>query len=177
MKHHATPGSRPLPPSLSLSLAVRGPLHTLHPGDVVCAERGERLETLLGSCVAIVLTDRRHTVGAMCHIVHTRQPTDGVPATGAYAEVAFDTMFELLRTRGIDPRQCLAYVYGGGNMFPGHFAPTGCGHVGERNAAWVLDELERDGISVLIQDLGGCAYRRLSWTVGPDTPRVISVPV
>ncbi|MCU0686006.1 MAG: hypothetical protein MUF34_27800, partial [Polyangiaceae bacterium] len=45
-------------------------VHTLMPGDVACADRGERMETLLGSCIAIVLTDRRNTVGAMCHIVH-----------------------------------------------------------------------------------------------------------
>ena len=29
---------------------------TLHPGDVACAERGERLATLLGSCVAYLLS-------------------------------------------------------------------------------------------------------------------------
>ena len=46
------------------TLEPPGPLHTLHPGDVVCAERGDRMETLLGSCVAVVLTDPRRTVGA-----------------------------------------------------------------------------------------------------------------
>jgi chemotaxis protein CheD len=30
---------------------------TLHPGDVVLGLRGDRLQTLLGSCVAVVLTD------------------------------------------------------------------------------------------------------------------------
>ena len=50
-----------LPPALSKVLA---------PGDVAIGTRGDRFETLLGSCVAIVLTDPRRTVGAMCHIVH-----------------------------------------------------------------------------------------------------------
>ncbi|MEI2679695.1 MAG: chemotaxis protein CheD [Burkholderiaceae bacterium] len=109
-----------------------GQLHTLHPGDVVCAERGERMETLLGSCVAIVLTDPRRTLGAMCHIVHASRATAGVAETGAYAEVALDTMYALLRERGIDPRQCEAYVYGGGNMFPQLFNQIA--HVGERNS-------------------------------------------
>lgn len=60
-------------------------VHTLHPGDVVCAERGDRLETLLGSCVAIVLTDPRRTIGAMCHIVHCSRALAGAPETSAYA--------------------------------------------------------------------------------------------
>lgn len=151
------------------------PVVTLHPGDVVCAERGERLETLLGSCVAVVLTDPRRTVGAMCHIVHTGQAVAGVVETGAYGGVALDTMYMLLRERGIDPRQCEAYAYGGGNMFPSLCESRG--HVGQRNARWALDALACDGVRVILHDLGGAAYRRLSWTVGPGAPQVTAVPV
>jgi chemotaxis protein CheD len=148
--------------------------YTLHPGDVVCCERGDRLETLLGSCVAIILTDPRRTIGAMCHIVHAGQSASSAPDNAAYADVALATMYQLLRERGIDPMQCEAYLYGGGNMFPGMVAH---GHVGERNARWVCDALAEDGVRVLAQDLGGCAYRRLSWTVGMDAPQVTSVTV
>ena len=63
-------------------------LHVLHPGDVVCAEQGEQLETLLGSCVAIVLTDPRRTVAVMCHFVHSRSATDGRANDGQYAEAS-----------------------------------------------------------------------------------------
>jgi chemotaxis protein CheD len=48
---------QPMPPDLPDS-GVR----TLLPGDVAVGARGMRLETLLGSCVAIVLTDPRRTV-------------------------------------------------------------------------------------------------------------------
>ncbi len=146
----------------------------LHPGDVVCGERGDRLETLLGSCVAIILTDPRRTCGVMCHIVHAGRSTATTPANAAYADVALATMYQLLRERGIDPMQCEAYLYGGGNMFPDLVTH---GHVGERNARWACDALAEDGVRVLAQDLGGCAYRRLSWTVGMDAPQVTSVPV
>lgn len=152
----------------------RAVVHTLHPGDVVCADRGDRLETLLGSCVAIVLTDPRRTLGAMCHIVHASRALAGTAETTAYASAALDAMHAKLRARGIDPRQCEAYVYGGGNMFPDLFQTT---HVGDCNARWVLDALARDGVRVLVQDLGGHTYRRLSWTVGPEAPQVTAVPV
>jgi hypothetical protein len=49
-----------------------GAVYLLHPGDVVCAERGDTLETLLGSCIAVLLSDRKRTIAAMCHIVHCR---------------------------------------------------------------------------------------------------------
>ena len=151
-----------------------GAVHVLHPGDVACGERGDRFETLLGSCVAIVLTDPRRTLGAMCHIVHSPMRHAAWHDTGAYADVALDTMYTLLRARGINPALCEAYVYGGGNMFPGVFTSQ---HVGEANATWALDALAQDGVRVLQHDLGGTSYRRLRWTVGPDVPHVSAVPV
>ena len=146
----------------------------LHPGDVACADSGDRLETLLGSCVAIVMTDPRRTIGAMCHIVHASLPVTGMPHTTAYADKALDTMYAQLRARGINPLLCEAWVYGGGNMFPDQFTTS---HVGDQNANWALDALAHDGVRVLFHDLGGSAYRRLGWTVGPDAPEVSAVPV
>lgn len=149
-------------------------VHTLHPGDVGCCNSGERLETLLGSCVAIVLTDPRRTVGAMCHIVHSRPAPSGSQATAAYADVALKVMYGMLLARGIAPRLCDAYVYGGGNMFPSIVRDS---HVGSQNVEWVLDALADDGIQVLRHDTGGRTYRRLGWTVGPGLPQVTAIEV
>lgn len=151
-----------------------GKVHILHPGDVVCANRGERLETLLGSCVAIVLTDPWRTVGAMCHIVHSQPATSQARSSSAFANVALERMYTLLRARGIEPLLCEAYVYGGGNMFPDIVMQSS---VGDNNAQWALEALARDGVPVLLHDLGGNTYRQLSWAVGPDLPQVIAVAV
>lgn len=151
------------------------PTHTLHPGDVRCALRGERLVTLLGSCVAVVLTDPRRTVGAMCHIVHA--PGGDLTRRGssaAWGDLALETMQRQLLGRGIQPRMCEAYVFGGGNMFPQLYEGP---HVGQGNAAWTLGALAGAGIRVISQDLGGAAYRRLSWTVGPEAPVVEAIPI
>ena len=139
------------------------PTHFLHPGDVALALEGERLETLLGSCVAVILTDPRRTVGAMCHIVHSCQPPAGAHQDTAYASNAMNAMFARLRAVGIEPRLCQAYVFGGGNMFPDVFSTH---HVGSGNVAWVLDFLQRSGIKVMDQSVGDPCYRKIGWTVG-----------
>lgn len=147
----------------------------LHPGDVACGDRGDRLETLLGSCVAIVLTDPRRTVGVMCHIVHARPPAVARDAaSAAYAPQALWMMQRLLLERGITPQLCEAWVYGGGNMFP---QMANAPDVGERNTAWALRTLAEQGVRVLRHDTGGHAYRRLAWTIGPGEPEVTAVPV
>jgi chemotaxis protein CheD len=149
-------------------------VHTLHPGQLAIAERGERLETLLGSCVAVIMTDARRSLGSMCHIVHASTPVHAHQETCAFGPLALAAMEALLLSRGIRPKLCQAYVYGGGNMFPQHYPSGG---VGDRNAEWVLAALVGRGVEVLVQDIGGQVYRRLSWTVGTEEPQVTSVLV
>ncbi|HUN90584.1 MAG TPA: chemotaxis protein CheD [Burkholderiaceae bacterium] len=150
------------------------PTHVLHPGDVVVATRGHRLETLLGSCVAIILTDPARTVGAMSHVVHTGPMSVGSPSGTMHGESALQRMFALLRECALNPLMCEAYVIGGGNMFPRLVAGD---TVGEANIRWALDALSSRGIRTLATDAGGTTYRRLRWTVGPSAPDIVAVDV
>jgi chemotaxis protein CheD len=158
--------------------APREPARVLHPGDVAVAGRGERLETLLGSCVAVVLADPRRTVGAMCHVVHALPAPAGRASGGAHGDTALALMFARLRGLGIEPRLCEAWVYGGGHMFPRLLAARpDDAHVGSHNVQWALAALAAHGIRVLDRCVGGNAYRRLGWTVGTEPPEVVAVPV
>ena len=158
----AAPAEPPLAPAVVAQV--------LHPGDVVLAQRGDRLETLLGSCVAVILTDPRRTLAAMCHIVHSgRAPADTRGDATTHAEPALAAMFALLRSNGIQPQLCEAYLFGGSNMFPQLYAQA---HVGSNNTSWALGALADLGIGLVGHDTGGNAYRRITWTVGPDTPQV-----
>lgn len=146
----------------------------VHPGGIAIAERGARFETLLGSCVAIILTDPRRTIGAMCHIVHSGATIQQAAGDTAHAEPALRTLFGMLRARGINPAMCDAFVYGGGNMFPALFDHA---HVGRSNSDWALDTLSQLKVPVIERDVGGTTYRKLSWTVGLDAPRVDAIEV
>lgn len=154
---------------------MAGPVtHTLHPGGLAFATHGERLDTLLGSCVAVVLTDPRRTVGVMCHIVHARPAPHAAGHSAAYADVALAGMYRLLHDNAIVPRFCEAYVYGGGNMFPDLVQNAS---VGDDNVQWVFDALAADGIPIVAHHVGGAVYRRLRWTVGHTAPQVHAVEV
>jgi len=159
-----------LPMVIAPSPNERAAVHVLHPGDVALAHEGDRLETLLGSCVAIILTDPRRTVAAMCHIVHSGlAPLDARGDETTHAEPALAAMFAALRSRGINPHLCEAFLYGGGNMFPSLFTQA---HVGEVNSRWAQDALADLGVRLVGCDVGGTTYRRVTWTVGPQPPCV-----
>jgi len=148
-----------------------GPVE-LMPGDVAIAQAGDQLKTLLGSCVTVILTDPRRTIGAMCHIVHVGIPNESNRHNTAYGVAAMHEMFTLMRSVGVNPKMCEAYAFGGGNMFPHIFNST---HVGLNNANWALDYLDHHGILIREQDLSGNGYRKVSWTVGPTAPVVETV--
>jgi chemotaxis protein CheD len=158
---------RRIAPSVLAGHAVKA--IELMPGDVVLGLAGDPMKTLLGSCVSVILTDPRRTVGAMCHIVHVGKPNATNTKNTAYGEVAMQEMFDRLMGIGIPPTRCQAYVYGGGNMFPQMFSTT---HVGAKNAEWVLDFLHDHGIAVVGDSLGGNGYRKVAWTVGREQPEV-----
>jgi chemotaxis protein CheD len=149
-----------------------GAVLELMPGDVAVGQAGEQFKTLLGSCVSVLLTDPRRTVGSMCHIVHVGMPNAENRHNTAYGVAAMHEMFTRLRAMGINPRMCQAYVYGGGNMFPNLFRAK---HVGASNVDWVLHYLDTHGVQVLDHCLGGNGYRKVSWTVGPLEPFVETV--
>lgn len=147
---------------------VRG-VYDLLPGDVALGQAGDLFKTLLGSCVAVILTDPRRTVAAMCHIVHVGQPNAANQHNTAYGVAAMDDMFRRLHAVGVTPRFCQAYVFGGGNMFPNLITSN---PIGGSNVSWVQHQLEHHQITVVNQCLGGNGYRKVSWTVGPTEPLV-----
>ncbi len=148
-----------------------GPVE-LMPGDVALGPTGAQFKTLLGSCVSVILTDPRRTLASMCHIVHVGLPNAENRHNTAYGVAAMHAMFAELRAHGINPQMCEAYVFGGGNMFPQLFRDK---HVGNSNVDWVLQYLQTHGVAVLEQSLGGNGYRKVSWTVGPQSPVVETV--
>ncbi|OQW88001.1 MAG: hypothetical protein BWK72_09590 [Rhodoferax ferrireducens] len=147
-------------------------VYELMPGDVALGYAGDQLKTLLGSCVSVILTDPRRTVGVMSHIVHVGRPNPANQHNTAYGSVAMAEMVRLLHSTGFSPRSCHAYVVGGGNMFPNLYTHH---HVGANNVDWVMGYMEHHKITVLKEDLGGSAYRKLLWTVGPGEPLVEAV--
>jgi chemotaxis receptor (MCP) glutamine deamidase CheD len=91
-RHRSHPAPRPARP------AAAAVVHVVHPGELAIGRRGERLETLLGSCVAVLLHDPEARIGALCHIVHGGEPPDaarrqtGNGLQGAIAGLAASTL-------------------------------------------------------------------------------------
>lgn len=124
--------------------------------------------TTLGSCVAACIWDPAAAVGGMNHFLLPEVPdseTGGADAAARYGSVAMERLINDILSRGGKRSRLEAKVFGGARVIDSSF------DVGRKNGAFVLDYLEREGLTVAGQDLGGTSARRVHFF--PHTGRAM----
>ena len=130
----------------------------------------------LGSCVALALYDPNLRVGGLAHILlpgpapvaDQKGPADG--NISKYADLAVPTLLSAMKHAGCSPRDLVAKIAGGSNMFqgpPGAEAdsPAKAG-IGERNVEAVKDHLHHLEVRLSGEDIGGNAGRTVVFDLG-----------
>lgn len=134
----------------------------LQPGELFVADAGYQIRTILGSCVSITLWHPETCYGGMSHFM---LPTRGRAVgrselDGRYGDEALQLMIDDLRAHGVEPAQCQAKIFGGGNMFPGHGHANGI-KVGQRNGEAARELLRLRGIPLVKENLFGVGHRQI----------------
>ena len=144
-------------------------VHAVRMGEMAASKSPDDLLRIvgLGSCVALVLLARERRAVAMAHIVLPEsQMAGGREAPPAkFADTAVPAMLEALRSLRVKPGDLDAVVVGGAMMF-GTRPGSKLAGVGDRNVNAVLEVLERHGIPVTGQDVGGKKGRSIQVSVG-----------
>jgi chemotaxis protein CheD len=124
-----------------------------------------KIQTLLGSCVGVVLYHRAAKLGGVAHIVLPRAPGN-VDHPGKYADTAIPGLIaEMNRRLGGNSRERLtAKLAGGASMFPvdsSIMENAPLLNIGQRNKEMIEQILGELSIPILARDLGGNFGRRL----------------
>lgn len=119
----------------------------------------------LGSCIGICIHDPLLKVGGMAHIM---LPTAGGSMGGnpaKYADTALELLLKEISNLGANRSRLKAKIAGGAQMFsfPGKQPVL---KIGERNAEAVEKELKKNGIPLIIADVGGSFGRTIHFDVG-----------
>jgi chemotaxis protein CheD len=139
--------------------------------------RGEMLlATLgLGSCVAVALDDPASRVGGLAHVfLPESSPHAPFDAPGRYVDTALPLLLERVVGAGADRRRLRARLVGGASMFPA-LQPPGTVPLGLRNANAARGLLDRLGVPVAGEDVGGSYGRSVYFHVGDGRLVVRSV--
>lgn len=123
------------------------------PGEYFVTGDDMILSTVLGSCVAVCLTDRDRGIGGMNHFLLP----DGGGATGRYGVFAMELLINGLMKAGARRHALEAKVFGGAAVIRGAKSIQ----VGQRNVEFVDEFLRREGIRVAARDVLGSDARKV----------------
>jgi len=132
------------------------------PGEFFVAKDDVVISTVLGSCVAACICDRTAKVGGMNHFMLPGEESDVADltaASGRYGVFAMEQLINELIKRGARKSNLEAKVFGGGAVLRNLSALN----VGERNAAFVLEFLNTEGIRIVSRDLLDVHPRRVAF--------------
>jgi chemotaxis protein CheD len=138
----------------------------LRPGDFYFGERGTRIRTLLGSCVAITLWHPQFLIGGMCHYLLPEYRNSGKDSTldGRYADEALQLFMQEIRNAGTHPCEYTVKMFGGGNQF----AKDGIHanhNIPEKNINTGKQLLLKHGFQLSSFHLGGNGHRNVIFDI------------
>jgi chemotaxis protein CheD len=141
----------------------------LQPGEYFVGHDVYRIRTVLGSCVSMTLWSPLHRIGAMSHfMLASRGPAVGgvrLALDAKYGDESLALMLEGLGRMKVQPGQCQAKIFGGGDMFPGH-KTAGALAVGRRNGEAARSLLGAHGIELSSESLFGTGHRQIVFDIG-----------
>lgn len=134
----------------------------LHPGDFYFTQEKVIMETLLGSCVAIVIWHPKYKFGGMCHFVLPKHASvKSTSLNGRFAEDAFE-MFRLATVQHhTSAKDYEVSVFGGSVMNPAACMKEKS--IGEINSLITEELMKSQNIHIKKHDLRGEKARRLSF--------------
>ncbi|WP_247731676.1 chemotaxis protein CheD [Halovivax limisalsi] len=140
--------------------------------DLAVSEGDDTLKSYgLGSCLAIALYDPETGIGGLAHTMlpdgDAADNSDVKP--GKYADTAIRALLRRMVERGATYTDVEAKIAGGADMF--EFQSFGDG-VGRRNTAAARAELEKLGVPLVSEDVGGSFGRTVEFTPGTGVLRI-----
>ena len=135
--------------------------HFLKMSQILVAAGSAELKTVVGSCIALCLWDRKTRIGGMAHIVLPERNGDKNANEGKYADTAVSCLVSRMVERGADARNFVAASVGGASMF--HQSRFLTSSVGTKNALSVRMQLEKLKIPIVTEDIGGFSGRKVTF--------------
>jgi len=139
------------------SKEVERAARSIHPGDWAVEQR-QPIATLLGSCVAVCLYDPKLHFGGMNHfMLPTGQGgADSDQDDLLRGDYAMEVLVNAMLAKGASKSRLIAKAFGGGNIVSSIRMS-----IGQRNADFAREWLEREGIALHAVDFGGPWSRKV----------------
>jgi chemotaxis protein CheD len=137
--------------------------HFLFPNTIYVSKKPARIQTILGSCVAVCLFDMVLGYGAINHYMLPWWNGEGIPSP-KYGDIAVMRLIESMVHLGCRKENIVAKIFGGADQLT-------IGKIGEKNIATAELILERESVSIIARSTGGIQGRKIVFYT--DTNKVM----
>ncbi len=132
--------------------------HFLYPSSLYVSKEPYVIKTILGSCVAICIWDKKLKFGGMNHYMLPNWNGNDL-ASPKYGNIAIDKLIERMFYYGSNRKDLVAKIFGGGELLE---ARTGNSMlIGERNIRVARLMLEERNIPIVASSTGGKRGRKI----------------
>lgn len=131
----------------------------LLPGEFHVSKEPHLIATLLGSCVAVCLYDRKQGFGGMNHYMLPNQPPD-VHHDPKYGDFSIQTMINIMGKSDLSLKNLQAMVYGGAAVTESLGSST---NIGEKNVEVAKKILGEHKIPIIREETGGKNGRKIHY--------------
>lgn len=129
------------------------------PGECQASAGPLRLLTILGSCVAVCLYDPVRGVGGLNHFLLPGMAPVTEPNPLRWGQPSVTALFERVLALGANARFLEAKLFGGAQIGQRPRAASFC--IGDRNVDFARAELQRRGVVIRNQSVGGNRGRKI----------------
>ena len=137
-------------------------------GEIGIARDGECLQALLGSCLGLVLYDRRRRLGGLAHIL-LPESTGELHQPGKYVDTAVPFLLDEIKRLGVGQLKLEAKLIGAASMFATTASPR---QIGQQNVAACERILGQLQIPIVARHCGGNQGRRITFNSGTGAVRI-----
>lgn len=146
----------------------------ISPGEYYTSTENELISTVLGSCIAACVRNRKTGVGGMNHFMLPSPAGNSLSLnpddiSSRYGTVAMERLINSILKYGGTRRDLEVKVFGGAKVLEIQ-SP-----IGERNIEFVMSYVRAEGLHLAALDLGGTIARKVQFLPGEGKARVRTV--
>jgi chemotaxis protein CheD len=127
--------------------------HFLFPSAMYVSRTPTRVQTILGSCVAVCLFDHVYGYGAINHFMLPWWNGDSIPSP-KYGDIAVVGLIKSMTDLGSRKENIVAKIFGGADQLT-------LGKIGQKNIVTAEKLLQRESISIVARSTGGIMGRKI----------------
>jgi len=137
------------------------------PGEYYFSKTNKLIMTVLGSCVAACIWDKKRGIGGLNHFMLPGEANSGTDKSARYGNYAMEILINHIIQHGGRREDLVAKVFGGGQIMHSFTSMD----IGKSNATFIINYLKNESIPILSSDLGDNYPRKVCFF--PQTGKVM----